>query len=346
MLFIKLTKKRVIITIFLLFLSILMGFLVTYFKNCFWKKPSEAEVKYAAPIKTNDSKQDSLSTSERTDADTQKVEPSNTKNSAQESTISDESTNSSAQNMYKSNKTNYMNSKNSYEKKQNNSKHGVPTKVPEKPKSNIKDTQRENCASLGSKNFSTWNKNCEWNLILLNDGNAIPEGVVPHLRDYGEVKVNAGILADLDAMIKAASNNKINLWISSCFRDIDHQDFLHKRKINFYVNKGNSRTKAEELASRVVARPRTSEHNLGLAVDFNGVRDDFYLTKEYDWLVQNAENYGFILRYDKNKQNLTNKIYEPWHFRYVGKSHAKEIKKQGLCLEEYIESLASKNGDN
>ncbi len=69
------------------------------------------------------------------------------------------------------------------------------------------------------------------------------------------------------------------------------------------------------------------------------MRDDFFKTKEYAWLVKNAANYGFILRYAKDKIDKTGVIYEPWHFRYVGKEHAPEIMASGLCLEEYISQL-------
>lgn len=54
-------------------------------------------------------------------------------------------------------------------------------------------------------------------------------------------------------------------------------------------------------------------------------------------MIQNSWKYGFILRYPTNKNNITKVGYEPWHYRYVGKVHAKKIKELGVCLEEYIE---------
>ena len=196
---------------------------------------------------------------------------------------------------------------------------------------------------LCRKDFSYWNKSCEWNLILLNDANSMPRGMVPKLKDYYGMKVNAGIFNDLDAMIKAARKAGVDLWISSCYRSFEHQDVLHKNKIKFYIDKGNTPEKAKELACRVVAIPGTSEHNQGLAVDFNGVKDNFYLTKEYEWLIEHGLEYGFILRYAANKIEITNKIYEPWHFRYVGEKNARAMKRLGFCLEEYIEYLLNKS---
>ncbi|MBQ1243239.1 MAG: D-alanyl-D-alanine carboxypeptidase family protein, partial [Clostridia bacterium] len=67
----------------------------------------------------------------------------------------------------------------------------------------------------------------------------------------------------------------------------------------------------------------------------NGTKEEM----AYKWLSDNAHKYGFILRYPSDKTDITGIAYEPWHFRYVGKSHAKEIYNQGLCLEEYVETL-------
>ena len=55
------------------------------------------------------------------------------------------------------------------------------------------------------------------------------------------------------------------------------------------------------------------------------------------WLMEHCQDYGFVLRYPKDKEEITGIIYEPWHYRYVGKKHAKKIMAKGVCLEEYIE---------
>ena len=106
---------------------------------------------------------------------------------------------------------------------------------------------------------------------------------------------------------------------------------------------GKNEQDAELLASKWVNKSETSEHNLGLAVDFNNVKRDFENTKEFAWLVENAEDYGFILRYKKEKRDITKVNYEPWHWRYVGVEHAKEINKLDMCLEEYIEYIKEKD---
>ena len=78
----------------------------------------------------------------------------------------------------------------------------------------------------------------------------------------------------------------------------------------------------------------TSEHQLGLAVDINGAVYDIYL-----WLEENSWKYGFIFRYPAYKTDLTGVAGEVWHYRYVGKEAAQEIYEQGVCLEEYLETL-------
>ena len=77
---------------------------------------------------------------------------------------------------------------------------------------------------------------------------------------------------------------------------------------------------------------------MGLAVDFNEVTEGFANTKAYKWLLKNAENYGFILRYPKEKEDITGVIYEPWHWRYVGKENAIEMNEKNMCLEEFVDS--------
>lgn len=100
-----------------------------------------------------------------------------------------------------------------------------------------------------------------------------------------------------------------------------------------------SKKEAEEMTLKIINKPGTSEHNLGLAVDFNYVNLDFENTKGFRWLKNNAENYGFILRYKKEKEDITKVEYEPWHWRYVGKEHAILMNRLDMCLEEYIDYL-------
>ena len=98
------------------------------------------------------------------------------------------------------------------------------------------------------------------------------------------------------------------------------------------------------------ALPGHSEHEIGLAVDIVDEESlewkDPLVEKQAEtgtqkWLMAHCHEYGFILRYPKNKQNITGIIYEPWHYRYVGGEHAEKIMAEGLCLEEYLEQIAN-----
>ena len=108
---------------------------------------------------------------------------------------------------------------------------------------------------------------------------------------------------------------------------------------------GYSKKDAKAKAATSVARPGTSEHQLGLAVDIvdkshqtlDAAQED---TPVQQWLLENSWKYGFILRYPNQKSNLTGIIYEPWHYRYVGQAAAQEIHERGICLEEYLEDLS------
>lgn len=188
--------------------------------------------------------------------------------------------------------------------------------------------------------FSEWNKCCDWNLRVINNQNEMSKDYELKLKDCRGITVDARIKEHLEDMIQAAYSQNVKLWISSGYRTLEKQSELFTNKVNEYKNKGYTDIDATNLAQGVVARPRTSEHNIGIAVDLNGVRDDFCYSEEYKWLMENSHTYGFVLRYDNDKQSITGKIYEPWHFRYVGKEHAKKMKEKNLCLEEYVMFLS------
>ena len=95
----------------------------------------------------------------------------------------------------------------------------------------------------------------------------------------------------------------------------------------------------QSLADTYSARPGSSEHQTGLALDINtaSVQAHFENTPTYAWLVEHCAEYGFILRYPEGKERITGYRFEPWHYRYVGREHAEEIMRRGLTLEEYLQ---------
>jgi D-alanyl-D-alanine carboxypeptidase len=131
--------------------------------------------------------------------------------------------------------------------------------------------------------------------------------------------------------------------ICSSYRTVKRQEELYQKKVREFQAQGLAFKAAEEEAARVVALPGTSEHHLGLAVDIvdmNYQQLDTHqeTTKVQKWLKENSWRYGFILRYPTDKTDITGIVYEPWHYRYVGKEAAAEIYEQGICLEEYLEN--------
>lgn len=187
--------------------------------------------------------------------------------------------------------------------------------------------------------FADWNKKCAAEMIVVNKDNFLPSGYRPKIKICRGKEIAEVAFDDLDRMIEDAKKDGIKLWISSGYRSTELQAKLFNRQVEREKSKAViSQEEAERRAATVVARPGTSEHNTGLAVDFNGVEDNFYTTKEYEWLIKNAHKYGFIERYQKKWKERTGVIYEPWHFRYVGKENAAKIKNSGLCLEKYVES--------
>ena len=129
--------------------------------------------------------------------------------------------------------------------------------------------------------------------------------------------------------------------ICSGYRSQADQEWLYKRKVDYYLYEGLDEEKARELAGRSVAVPGTSEHQLGLAVDI--VSTDYYVldetqatTKVQQWLMEHCWEYGFILRYPVGTTDITGIVYEPWHYRYVGTAVSLKMKELGITLEEYL----------
>lgn len=187
--------------------------------------------------------------------------------------------------------------------------------------------------------FSAWNRSSEWNLIVINNVNEIPPYFAPNLKQYGDIEVEERIVPSMNEMVQEANKNGAKIWVSSGYRSNERQEQLFNKEMDENLQSGLPKDEAFNLALKIISLPGHNEHNIGLAIDFNAAGEEFCNTKEYEWLLENCVNYGFILRYPKEKELITGRAFEPAHFRYVGDEHAKTIKAQNLCLEEYISSL-------
>lgn len=183
-------------------------------------------------------------------------------------------------------------------------------------------------------------------ILLVNPWNFIPA-------DYTHDVVSAenGYMVervcrdDLLQMLKDCRKAGYNAQITSAWRRSSTQIELYNNKVNYFLNQGYSKEQARTEAAKIIAVPGTSEHELGLAVDL--VDNSYWVLDEAQektpaqkWLMAHSWEYGFILRYPNNKSEVTGIIYEPWHYRYVGKELAKELHESGLCLEEYLDGLS------
>ena len=185
----------------------------------------------------------------------------------------------------------------------------------------------------------------DWNLILVNKDNPIPENYsVNTVKIEDNFEVDEKIKESTEKMLADARANGIYPEICSAYRSTKYQTTLYNNKINEYLRKGFNREQATEQASKWVTTPGTSEHEIGLSLDI--IDNNYQILDENQentpvqkWLMEHCYEYGFILRYPTEKRDITKINYEPWHYRYVGVKNAMIIKEKGYCLEEYIEYI-------
>lgn len=187
-------------------------------------------------------------------------------------------------------------------------------------------------------------ENLNTNLILVNKYNYLTEDYIPeNLEPIDIAYARSGMQLVREAkeafetLSEDAKKEGMNIIAMSSYRSYDYQVNLY----NNYVA-----TDGKEAADTYSARAGYSEHQTGLAVDvYNKVLPytSFEETEEFNWMQENAYKYGFILRFPKDKVNITGYQYESWHYRYVGKEAAKYIHNHDLTLEEYYVKKVEKN---
>ena len=172
----------------------------------------------------------------------------------------------------------------------------------------------------------------DWMYILANPWNDIGD-YTPELETLEGQQFDERIIGPMQEMADAARAKGLHVFLSSGYRSYETQTYLYNRKVSQY---------GEAVAQTIVARPGTSEHQTGLCCD---ITDQYYEMKDaslentrmYKWMSQHCDEYGFIVRFPKGKEDITGIIYEPWHFRYVGKEAAAYIMEHDLTLEEFLE---------
>ena len=192
----------------------------------------------------------------------------------------------------------------------------------------------------GTRYFTSTGKE----VILVNPWNQVPQDYSPTIVDYAGWQVDASCRDALAQMLSDCEKAGHTAIVVSAYRTHEYQTGLFQRRIQRFMDEGYDREEAERLAAMRVARPGTSEHELGLAVDivdagYQNLNEKQETMPAQIWLMDNSWRYGFILRYPNDMSDETGIIYEPWHYRYVGTELAAELHATGQCLEVYLASL-------
>lgn len=167
-------------------------------------------------------------------------------------------------------------------------------------------------------------------ILLVNYRNPMPENYTPNLVRYGEwARVDAVAEQHLRQMILDCRATGIECWLNCGYRSQEEQNTILNDRTKEYQEKGLSYQEAYEKALETVALPGYSEHETGLAFDI-------VCSVTPTWLHEHCWEYGFILRYPEDKADITNIVYEHWHYRYVGTKVSMAMKDTGMCLEEYV----------
>ena len=179
--------------------------------------------------------------------------------------------------------------------------------------------------------------------ILVNENNKLEDDYVPStlvesdiaFEEYIECKqLDERTSNAAKEMFNAALNDNVNLIAISGYRGYSVQENLYNSRVE---------VKGVEKTRQYTAEAGASEHQTGLAIDivcndYPYLDEGFENTDAFKWLYNNCYKYGFILRYQKGKEDITGYNYEPWHFRYNA-NIAKDIMDRGICFEEFINEV-------
>lgn len=191
-----------------------------------------------------------------------------------------------------------------------------------------------------------------WAMFLVNSKNPVSVSYCESIEtakvyeSWREYYMDSRCSEYLKQMLDDAAQDGVQLIVMSAFRTVEYQQNNFDNSVKERMeNRGMTYDEAYADTLKEVQLPGYSEHNAGVAADimsdeYTDMSDDgFKDTEAYAWLSEHAADYGFILRYPEGKDGLTGIIYEPWHYRFVGKYYAREITDRGLCLEEFFSQM-------
>lgn len=148
-----------------------------------------------------------------------------------------------------------------------------------------------------------------------------------YVKTEGEIFGDVSLVKAFYQMAEAASKDGIDLMVNSGYRSYQDQE----ETMNLYLE-----AYGQSYVDNYVSKPGYSEHQTGMSIDVASKTVNIFIeSPEYEWMMDNAYLYGFILRYPKSKEEITGYKCEAWHYRYVGKEIASYIKKHNITYDEY-----------
>lgn len=185
-------------------------------------------------------------------------------------------------------------------------------------------------------------KNDEKYLTLVNDDNPVKEDFPLDLVAYNEdIFVDREVKPALQEMFAHAENSGYRVDVVGGYLTSLEQQLLYDNKVSEWMSEGYSRIRAESKAMRTESKGSNSDRETGLSVIIGevGCNEEFASTGAYKWISSNCANYGFILRYAKDKEIYTGKEFRADYLRYVGRENALKLRSLNACLEEYVDYL-------
>lgn len=186
----------------------------------------------------------------------------------------------------------------------------------------------------------------EWALLLMDKEHSLPEEYVPvdlvSLRDYplslnrDSLQLSRVCMPDVLAMTEAARTEGIELVFSSTYRSYEYQENLY---INYVAQYG------QEEADRFSARPGTSQHQLGTAIDFGSITPEFGDTPQGRWLYEHAWEYGFSLSYPEGMEDVTGYMFEIWHYRYITRTGTRLEREFFNGIQQYLTEFMDRHAE-
>lgn len=181
-------------------------------------------------------------------------------------------------------------------------------------------------------------------LVLVNANLPYPEEPSPELEladDNSSIRLETEAAQAYRSMAAAAQADGVQLVLNAGYLDADARNAVYETRKQVYLEKGKAEETAASLASAIQPGAGSNEHGTGYAADilsgdYTTLDTGFAGTRAYEWLSAYAAEYGFILRYPKDRQAATGVVFEPWHWRYVGVENALAIRASGLSLEEFL----------